>query len=188
MERVFVGIRLNTIAEAVLALRGAPSSADDIFASVGRAARWIPDNNLHMTLRFIGDVTPEKLEEIKSKLATVAVPSFSLSLNGVGVIPKRGPPRVLHCNGVETEGLLDSLQNQVGLALEDIGFPAEKSFLPHVTIARLQKVDRALTKLWTERHQDFACADQRIQDFVLFRSKLLPTGAVYEEIQLYPLT
>eukprot|EP01039_Chlorochromonas_danica_P005125 gene5125-5632_t len=208
MQRIFVGVKLPSLSDPGFASLKAVedlmtvsptgpipsssviSSSSRISASSSRngGIKWVPEGNLHLTLRFIGEVSQEKVLEIQDHLRTISCESFILSFDGVGVIPRRGPPRVLYVNGVELDGNLRDLQKSVETMISNLGYGSEdKGFLPHITIARLNKVSTKLCQAWMERHRGYLCDSVNIDHFSLFKSTLTPSGAFYEEIERYPL-
>jgi 2'-5' RNA ligase len=103
-------------------------------------ARWTKLEQMHLTLRFIGEVPDEQVAPIKSSLATVTASPFELTLRNVGHFPpgKRTLPRVLWV-GIDKQPALNDLHQQIESALSQLGFkPDNKSFSPHITLAWLK--------------------------------------------------
>ncbi len=102
-------------------------------------ARWVRPEQLHITLRFLGNTPEERLPDVRSKLSQVAVPGFSLSLTGPGVFPPlrgRKPARVLWL-GLEPPTPLRALKSAIDAALGPDPESAQRGFSPHLTLARL---------------------------------------------------
>lgn len=100
-------------------------------------ARWVPTDNFHLTLRFIGEATRLQAEEIDLALATLRGRSFIFSLCGLGWFEKAGRVSALWA-GVERNEQLAKLQSKVETALHRIGLPPDRRrFTPHVTLARM---------------------------------------------------
>jgi len=100
-------------------------------------ARWVPTDNFHLTLRFIGEATRLRAEEIDLALATLRGRSFTFKLSGLGWFEKAGRVSSLWV-GVERNEDLSRLQAKVETALHRIGLPPDKRrFTPHVTLARM---------------------------------------------------
>jgi len=124
--RLFVGIAID----AAVAARLAPLAAGI------PGARWVAARNLHLTLRFIGEVDDGLAEDIHLALAAVESPGFALDLEGLGIFGG-GKPHTLWA-GVRSEPLLERLQGRVDAAVERTGCPPEpRKFTAHVTLARL---------------------------------------------------
>ena len=102
-----------------------------------KGARWVPTENFHLTLRFIGEASRLKAEEIDLALATLRGRSFMFSLSGLGWFEKSGRASALWV-GVERNEHLVHLQTKVETALHRVGLPPDKRrFTPHVTLARM---------------------------------------------------
>ena len=128
MPRLFVAIDLP--AQLKIALTG--------FSRELPAARWVSPAELHLTLRFIGEVDHERLSAIRSALSGISFAAFSLALRGVGHFPPGRRPRVLWV-GMDPSQSLMLLQQELELALIEAGVtPDERRFSPHITLARLK--------------------------------------------------
>jgi RNA 2',3'-cyclic 3'-phosphodiesterase len=102
-------------------------------------ARWVPGDNFHLTLRFIGEANRLQAEEIDYALATLRGRSFSFSLSGLGWFEKYGRVNTLYA-GVERNEDLARLQSKVETALLRSGLqPDRRKFTPHVTLARMDQ-------------------------------------------------
>ena len=148
-------------------------------------ARWQTDQQLHLTLRFIGEVDETKAEDIDSALAAVSFTPFQVSLQGAGLFGDVRKPRMLWA-GVGPEAPLAHLAQKIETAMVRIGLPAEqRKFTPHVTLARFKgaggRVDRFLAandQLWSP--------PWTVERFTLFRSHLAHSGAIYQPLATYP--
>jgi len=141
--------------------------------------RWVPPANYHLTLRFIGNVTPPEAEEVDLALAAIRAKPFELCLRGLGTFEKAGRVQSLHALAERTPGLAH-LQAKVETALQRAGLPAERRrFTPHVTLARTDAV--ALDKLagFVQAHNLFRTEPVTVEHFVLFSSRLGKEMAVY---------
>ncbi|HEX9592764.1 MAG TPA: RNA 2',3'-cyclic phosphodiesterase [bacterium] len=151
-------------------------------------ARWVEGEQLHLTLRFIGEVDGGVLREIRASLETVHGRPFSLALQGVGHFPPRGQPRVVWV-GVEKSAPLTQLHGRVESALAAVGVAREgRKFSPHITLARLNgtpgsRVGRYLEEFGLFRTDPFA-----VEELTLYSSTLTRHGAVHTPEATYPLT
>ncbi|MFP4415865.1 MAG: RNA 2',3'-cyclic phosphodiesterase [Chitinispirillaceae bacterium] len=145
-----------------------------------QGAKWVPMDQLHLTLRFIGDTDDRTYQDIVESLATVHLPSFSLDIAGAGYFPPRGRPRILWV-GIRPNENLTELQRQVEDALIKTGVePDRRKFHPHITIARLKersRVDNIIPFL--SCNNMFAYDGVLVDEFHLYSSILKPQGAIH---------
>ena len=149
-------------------------------------ARWVPAEQLHLTLRFIGEVDEALFKHIKSALATVKGRPFRMALQGIGHFPPGKHPRVLWVGMEENEALLQ-LQQDVELALVNAGLaPEERRFSPHITIARLKETPGGRVLSCEEKHA--ALTDHfSVEGFHLYSSTLTGSGAIHRREATYTL-
>ncbi|MCC6003162.1 MAG: RNA 2',3'-cyclic phosphodiesterase [Thermofilum sp.] len=154
----------------------------------GLSAKFVESENLHLTLKFLGEVPAPKLEIAKIKLSEVKSTSFKITLRGVGAFPNISRPRVLWIgvsNGAEA---LISLANQVREKLSSLKFPGTgEEFQPHLTIARLKGPLNKESRNIIDACRDTVFGDQEIRYFSLYRSILTPKGPIYKELMRYEL-
>ena len=131
--------------EAVRRARPAWELRDRLVALFGRGipgARWVPAENYHLTLRFIGETPAYQEEEIDLALAGLKTRGFPLTLSGLGTFSKGGRATALWV-GVERSPPLEHLRAKVETALQRIGLePERRRFSPHITLARLDGTGR----------------------------------------------
>ncbi len=142
-------------------------------------ARWVPAQNYHLTLRFIGEMPNHRAEEIDSALAAIRTRGFALTLAGVGSFAKGGRVVSLWA-GAERNPQLDHLQNKIETALQRVGIePERRRFAPHVTLARLDNVPEAKLAGYIQAHNLFRAEPVAVEHFTLFSSRLGKEQAVY---------
>jgi 2'-5' RNA ligase len=142
-------------------------------------ARWVPAENYHMTLRFIGEVQPHRAEEIDLAMATLRGRAFSLTLGGIGTFAKAGRDTQLWI-GVERNPQLDHLQAKIETALQRAGLePERRRFTPHVTLARLDNASPAKIAGFVQAHNLFRADPVQVDHFILFSSQLGKEASVY---------
>jgi len=152
-----------------------------------RDVRWVSPAQMHLTLRFIGDVDVARFEQVKSALQSVRFEVHTITLKGVGHFPAQGMPRVLWA-GVESTGVLKRLARDIERVLVGLGFEADrKGFSPHVTLARLKNpLPAGELKQFYARNKHFESDAVIVDAFVLFSSALSSGGAVYTAESVYP--
>jgi 2'-5' RNA ligase len=150
-------------------------------------AKWVPPENYHVTLRFIGELPAWRAEEIHHALDGLSAPAFTLQLAGVGTFAKSGKVHALWV-GVERNPALDHLQAKVETALQRAGLePERRRYNPHVTLARMDGVPEGKIAGWVQGHNLFRSDPVPVEHFTLFRSRLGKQQAVYEPEVEYPL-
>lgn len=149
-------------------------------------ARWQCDDQLHLTLRFIGEVDGAVMAEIDDALAQVEADAFSLALKGVGCFGGNRPHTIWL--GVADEAPLHRLHRQIENALQRIGLaPDTRKFTPHVTLARLKAAPTGAVMDYLTDHALFAGASFVAESFALYSSLTTPQGSVYRRERCYPL-
>jgi 2'-5' RNA ligase len=144
------------------------------------SASWNRDQNLHLTLKFLGDVSIDRLEDLSQAVAhtTSQFDPFQISLTGCGAFPARGKPSVLWIGIKDSSGTLSQLQRELDECCARVGFAREaRAFHPHLTIARLRKPQRGRELAELHGGLEFPALSLTIAEIVGFRSELLPQGA-----------
>ena len=162
------------------------------FSSIGPGLRWVPPENLHLTLKFIGSVPNDKLETIIDALRHVrADKSINLKFSGMG-----GSAAGVYWASIEPDPALEKLAVDMDHCLAPIGIAEEKhAFHPHVTIARfkdreiLKKLDHLPDENGVSGHHrnKYNFGSVTPTEFHLLESKTLPTGPIYSKLQSFPL-
>lgn len=156
-----------------------------------RGAKWVDSEQMHLTLRFIGDVDGGQAQDIAVALAQVRAERFALGLSGLGDFSSRGRAATLWV-GVRANAALDTLQARIESAVRRAGVaPEPRTFHPHVTLARFAR-DRSsgepdLGRYYLE-HEPFSLPPFPVEEFALFSSVLGAPGAHHTMEAAYPLT
>ncbi len=176
MIRLFVALDLpDSVRERLTALQGGVPGA-----------RWSTAEQMHLTLRFIGEVAENVAHDVDDALATIRAPSFSLELSGVGEFGGKNP-RALWAGVKSSEALLH-LQKKVETALQRIGLiPEARKYSPHITLARLKAAPREKIVQFLTHGALFAAGPFPVQQFVLFSSHLSQSGSIYHPECIYRL-
>jgi 2'-5' RNA ligase len=176
MIRLFVALPLpDCVAETLLALQsGVPG------------ARWSTREQLHLTLRFIGEVDGRDAQAIDDALATISAPRFTLELKGIGAFGGKNP-RALWAGVAANEALIH-LQRKIESAIQRLGFPAEeRKYTPHVTLARLRATPAGRVMDYISDQALYASGGFAAERFILYSSKLTPHGSLYVAEREYVL-
>lgn len=177
MYRLFVAIDLPD---------GIKNSLADIRSDLP-GARWVAAEQLHLTLRFIGEVDDLLFAQIQDVLANVTGSPFHMTLTGIGHFPPGKHARVLWV-GMETNEDLLELQRDVELALINAGIaPEERRFSPHITIARMKDIHETRIVAFEEKHREFRTFPFPVDAFHLYSSTLSREGAIHKQEATYPL-
>jgi 2'-5' RNA ligase len=152
-------------------------------------ARWVPPDNLHLTLRFIGEVDGGLAHDIDAALMGIDGRGFELRFSGVGHFGEGPKTRSLFAAIVPSEPL-SRLQQKVDQALQRLGLaPEGRKFKPHVTLARFRSGAASMPHLerFLVAHSLFRAGPVQVAQFSLFQSFLSGEGSIYREEAVYPL-
>lgn len=175
--RAFVALELPpAVKEAAAAIQR------DLMQSEARIG-WVRIEGMHLTLKFLGEVSPVRLPEIEAALTIAAkgTGSLKITVGGLGVFPSPGSPRVIWAGIHPSDDRLLRLQERINLAVAPLGFPPEKrEFHPHLTLGRV-KSSRGLDGVMKAMaaHHHFFAGDCTLDRLHLIQSELKPGGAVY---------
>lgn len=150
-------------------------------------ARWQSDDQLHLTLRFIGEVDRHQATDIADALSRIAFPAVDISLSGVGVFDRRGRVETLWA-GVTPQDRMAALHAKVDRACVAAGVaPDDRAYRPHVTLARFNRPSNDIDRFLAE-HAGLSTEPFTLEDFGLYESILGSEGAVYHLAERYQLS
>lgn len=150
-------------------------------------ARWVPPENFHLTLRFIGDIPSHVARDVDDALLGLRARGFDLTLTGMGVFSKGGISSALWV-GVEKTPALDHLRTKIETAIRRCGLePERRKFQPHVTLARLDNPAERKLAGFVQAHNLFRTQPLPVEHFTLFSSILCKAHAVYTPEAEYEL-
>jgi len=182
--RAFLAIRLPPgVQERVVRLKHR-------LEETGAAVRWARDESLHLTLKFLGSVSSDRLDDLRTAVgqSVGAVPSFTARVAGLGVFPRPDRPRIVWV-GVEAPPLKD-LAAAVDMATAELGFqPEDRPFRGHVSLGRIKERrgwSRLAAALREHGEADFGTFE--IREITACRSELQRGGSVYSDIWTVPLS
>lgn len=148
-------------------------------------ARWQDDEQLHLTLRYIGEIDAHTADDLSEALSRIRVEPFQLTVSGVGAFERKGTPHTLWA-GVGKSEPLKALQQKVERACIAVGIaPETRKFSPHITLARLNSSAGPIAP-FLAHNDDLAFGPWEVDDFELCESHLRPQGSLYETVVTYP--
>ena len=180
--RLFIAIAIpddvrNALAQFIEEIRG-----------VAPKAKWVRAENLHITLKFLGETDEAKLPAIQNGLASIRhMEPVSFRFHGLGFFPNERYPRVFWV-GMETSVKLILLAEAIDEEMHELGFPLEKrAFTPHLTLARFEPPALPPPLGPAAKQNELrGFGSLTASEFHLIESKLKPTGAEYTTIQSFP--
>lgn len=150
-------------------------------------ARWVPWEQIHLTLAFLGEVDDDGVARLTGRLSRIHAPAFTLRFGGSGCFPDRRRPRVLWV-GLEHESRLLHLAAKVRDAVTDCGIVLEdRPFSPHITLARIKVPKPEEAGIFLDRHLQKKLPSLAVREFILFQSQLTQEGAIHTPIRSFPL-
>lgn len=172
--RTFVAVEINE--------KSVINSIKELQMEIKINAKPIPLNNLHFTLQFLGNISEQKVKEVKEELRSIRFSSFEVGFEGIGAFPKPEFPRVIWV-GTDDNGSekLTRLANSIEDALRSLGFKNDKPFSPHITIFRIKKkVENISQEL--KRFSERKFGIQIIEEIKFKKSTLTPNGPIYSDL------
>jgi 2'-5' RNA ligase len=155
--------------------------------------RWVPIQNFHLTLKFLGDISQDNVDSLTRILRAEAdsCQPFDIHINGLGSFPNSKRPRVLFI-GIQAPAELEALQRGIDSATDKLGYRSEsRAFSPHLTIGRVrenvtaadqQRIRKALDEIKID-----SLGTARVDSVHLYKSELKPSGSVYTKLFSAPL-
>ena len=184
--RVFCAIELpeavqQRVIRHIVRLKGAAPDAQ---------ASWSRADNIHLTLKFLGDIPPASVQNLSeaASRSVAGIARFTIRLEQTGVFPPHGSPRVLWIGVNDCEGKLGELHTRLEGESEKAGFPREsRAFHPHITLARLRKPQHARAVASAHKTTQFEPIEIAVSELLVIRSELSNAGSKYTTISRHPL-
>lgn len=161
--------------------------------AIGNSIRWVPVQNIHLTLKFLGDVSQNDVDKLTQMLRTESdtLASFDITIGGLGSFPNSKRARVVFIR-TQAPAELDALQRGIESATTRLGFEADtRPFSPHLTVGRVRDHITApeqekIRKILEETKID-SVGTARVDSIHLYKSELKPGGSVYTKLFSAPL-
>jgi 2'-5' RNA ligase len=182
--RTFIAIELPERIKEEIGQLQAPLKKTGAFVS------WVKPGNIHVTLKFLGEVPEEKIGDVYSatEMAVQGMKSFSMSLKGIGGFPNLRRPRVIWIGTGSGGEELSRLAERMEQEMEKIGFPKEnRKFSPHFTIGRVKSPKNIEGLAGKVESTEFQTEEIQVTEVVVMRSQLNPAGAIYTPLKKVPL-
>jgi 2'-5' RNA ligase len=182
--RTFIALKINPEPPLLLKLKELKNEL------AGEPVKWVDENNLHLTLKFLGDTTLHQVDDLKAILKKISARSnvFSFRLKGLAFFKNKGIPRVLFI-GIEEGEALQQLAAEINLQLFALGFEKEnRPFSPHLTLARLKFLkDKRNFYNAIDKYRDTDIQSIVIHEIILYQSILKPAGPIYKPLEIFRL-
>ena len=178
VSRVFLSIDIDD--EALLSRIAYVQSLLD-----GQSAKMklVERNNIHFTLRFLGDTPNAKIERIRNELSDIRYESFAIRIGGVGAFPSTSRPRVIWVGVSDNAGRVEDLKLDIDDRLGNLGYSRDRKFHAHATIARVRAVhNRNRTRENIEHLANESVGTMTIDCFRMTKSTLTSSGPIYETL------
>lgn len=186
-RRAYAGRAMSTH-RLFVALRPPPPIRSLLIAAMHgiSGARWQDDDQLHLTLRFIGEVDHHRAEDIAAALGVIHAPAITARIAGTSLFEHRGQPHMVWA-GVEPLAPLAALHRKVDQLLARVGIaPKTRAFIPHITLARLNRAAGPVAPFLAQSG-DLASPPFVFDHVLLYESELGHGGARYHPVARYPL-
>ncbi|KPL02733.1 MAG: hypothetical protein AMJ73_08350 [candidate division Zixibacteria bacterium SM1_73] len=182
--RTFIAVELPEQIKKQIEVLQVPLKKTNAFVS------WVKPGNIHITLKFLGEVPEEKIDEVFSatELALKGAKSFKMNLKGMGAFPDFRRPRVIWIGTGKGGEELSDMANKIEDEMEKIGYPKEKrKFSPHFTIGRVKSPKNIEKLVELVKSADFETEDIEVNEVTVMKSQLHPAGAIYTPLKKIPL-
>ncbi len=182
--RLFIAIELSEAVKAAL------KAVQDSLGEFTREVRWARPEQIHLTLKFLGEVLDDQVEAVCAAAASVAgqTPPFEITLEACGCFPPRGAVRIVHCAVADRPHTLPKCNELCEGLYADLGFEREaRPFRPHLTIGRVREDHTGGRLRAAVERTSCAAASQAVERLCVVQSVLDPTGARYSNVAAYGL-
>ncbi len=180
----------DTFHRLFIALPILPPTSGDIMEAMDENLDfgWKEKQNLHLTLRFIGEVDSPLMEAVGRALAPIEVEPFILEVAELGLLSSRERPAIIYAGIGSGHPRLFQLQRRIEQALFSVGLPYEmRAYNPHITVARVSKTGKPLVEDFLKRRRGFAAAPFKVDRFCLYQTQRTHYGHQFEILRDYPL-
>ena len=162
-------------------------SIRDVFVATGAPMKPVERNNMHITIRFLGEIPVELIDEVYEVMRRAVFEPFRARIVGVGAFPSITRPRVIWAGVDEGASSIEAIYKVIEQGLRGLGFrPEREKFVPHITLARIKghrNIDRVVKLL--QEYQDYVFGEIRVESIRLKQSILTRAGPIYRTLREY---
>jgi 2'-5' RNA ligase len=184
--RLFVAVDLDTTARAAMSASVARlrEHLERRQGGLSRSVTWVGERNLHLTVRFLGEIEDARVPGLQSSLARpLGIEPADVGFGGWGVFPSHGSPRVVWVGVTEGLSSLERAHALVGERLAELGVGIEaRRFSPHLTVGRVKTPSVDVLRGLVDSGEVPVAARCAVSQCILYRSRLSPDGATYEAL------
>lgn len=177
MIRAFIAVEIDSPNKQKL------SELIGLFKKTDTDVKWVKENQMHLTLKFLGNIEETKTQEVSRELESITNESkkFTISLSKIGAFPNINKPRIIWIDIDEGKDTLKLLADKIESRLEKIGFAKEKrEFKTHLTLGRIKSLKNISQLTEVIQKTDSQSQDKiKISSLILFQSTLTSKGAIY---------
>ncbi len=179
--RTFVAVEIDK------KIRSAAADLIERLQGVGADVKWVDPENMHLTLKFLGEVPLSETAAVCRSVARGAakVDPFEMEICGAGAFPSASQPRTLWMGAGDGESEMIELHRHIERALAKLGYRKEnRRFHPHLTLGRVRRGGPAVVELGAQLQEqaDFVAGKISVSRVVVFSSQLRPSGPIYEPL------
>ncbi|MBQ2636525.1 MAG: RNA 2',3'-cyclic phosphodiesterase [Methanobrevibacter sp.] len=159
------------------------------FKQIDTRIKYVELANLHLTLKFFGDIDTNGLELLEEKIAGVVseMKPFDIKIKGCGAFPNNNRINVIWV-GIEDDAILKDLHDKLDKEFNKLGFDLDKKFSTHLTIGRMKSAkNKSQVKSTIEEFSDVGIGEMKVDKISLKKSTLTPSGPIYEDIKVFEL-
>jgi 2'-5' RNA ligase len=169
------------------AVRKRLAAVQSLLVQTGADLKLVEPQNIHITIRFLGDITPNMVEKVFEEMQKIQFTPFNVRINALGVFPDLRYPRVVWAGITEGADQLKTVFNQLEPRLRSLGFaPDSKGFSPHLTIARVKSgKNKAQLAEFVTKNANYEFGTIKAECLRLKRSDLTPRGPIYSTLKEY---
>lgn len=159
------------------------------FKQIDTRIKYVELMNLHLTLKFFGEIDSEGLKSLENKIANVVseFKPFNVKIKGCGAFPNNNHIKVIWI-GIDEDSIIKELHDKLDSEFVKLGFDKDKRFSTHLTIGRMKSAkNKNQVKSVIEKFSDIEIGDMTVNNIVLKKSTLTPSGPIYEDLKVFEL-